>query len=181
VRLARRSPQARMSLSSRQSGSCGSTNLTAKPSSRWRNTRPTRLPTASGVPISRLDVGRNRNAGNRHVDDKEFQHAAVGENQFGVRILRRDALVPPVLGEIVILVLLVPVDLDREFPALVVGRRDLHDEAALEQANDHVFQLANSLLKTMTRSPMAPFTGTISVIARNEMLTMRQANSRRLP
>ncbi len=61
------------------------------------------------------ELGGNRNTRHRHVDHEAGAYRAVGEHYGGTRFFRNDPFVCPIVRQIVMLVLVEPVDLCREW------------------------------------------------------------------
>jgi hypothetical protein len=106
----------------------------AKPSSRWRTTRPCTLPSVTNAPIG------GPGARLRHVDDPAGEVEAVRQDQAADRIARNDAAVPAVFGQAEDMAIGEPGELRGELVALARCRRDRHGETVLKDARDVAFE-----------------------------------------
>src|SRR4051794_39457147 len=120
---------------------CFSANLTAKPFSNLRITRPTQAPTARGVVFAGY-----RDTGRGDVDDEAGMGAAVGERQEGVRDLRHEPrVIPQLLDAGVLLLLLEPGQLFRHPGAPGPRHVELHQEARFQRRADSALEFAEVL------------------------------------
>src|SRR5262249_18416095 len=93
----------------------------------------------------RYRLRRDRGTRSRQVENETFLRTSIGKNDPRTRILRHEARIGALVGNVEILELLEPVDLGGELAALFVGGDDAHDKAALEQADDRALELAEMI------------------------------------
>ena len=131
--------------SSRKSGCCSRVNSTAKPSSRWRTTRPGTLPSVTSAPIGgRWSVATPAPDCDTSMI-RQLTLRPLGRIRRVIGLRGIETAVAAVFGQIEDVAVGEPGQLGGEFVALARRRRYRHGKAALKDARDVAFEAAQMI------------------------------------